>query len=125
MASKILSIEGSPSSLGSSYMDIVSANKVAKLLGLSLSDLASAAGVHPSGLTGNLRSLRLQAFLSDTLRVLNTAKEAFGEDELPVAWLLNEPLPAFHQKTAFELIKTGRTENVLAYLDSISAGFIG
>lgn len=106
-------------------MDIVSPNKVAQLMGLSPSDLASAAGVHLSDFAANPRSPRLQAFLHDTLRVLNAAKKTMGAAELPTDWLLNEPLSAFSQKTAFELIQAGRTDAILEYLNTFTAGFVG
>lgn len=57
----------------------------------------------------------MQALLRDTVDVLDAAKEAFGEAEFPIAWLLNEPLPVFRQKTAWELIEADRTDDVLAY----------
>ena len=104
---------------------IVSPSKVAQLLGLSLDDLATSAGVHRSVLTARVQSPPVQALLRDTIDVLNAAKEACGEAEFPIAWLLNEPLSVFRQKTAWELIKAGRTEDVVAYLHSCSAGFVG
>ncbi|MDO1530339.1 DNA-binding protein [Fulvimonas sp. R45] len=104
---------------------IVSPGKVAQLLGLSPGDLASAAGVHQNTLTACPQSPRVQAFLRDIVNVLNEAKETFGDDELPIAWLLNEPLSAFRKKSAWELIAMGRGQDVLAYLHSYSAGFVG
>ena len=103
----------------------LSPSKVAQSLNLQLGDLAAAAGVHRNTLTARPQSSRVQAFLRDTLRVLSAAKEVFGQTELPIAWLLNEPLSAFRQKTAFELISEGRTEAVLGYLNTFSAGFVG
>ena len=99
--------------------------KVAKSLHLPLGDLASAAGVHRNTLAARPESPRVQAFLRDTLRVLSAAQEFFGQDALSVAWLLNEPLSAFRHKTAWELIEAGRTEDVLAYINTYSAGFAG
>jgi hypothetical protein len=103
----------------------LSPRKVAQALNLQLSELAIAAGVHRNTLAARPQSPRVQAFLRDTLRVLNAAKEVFAQTELPIAWLLNEPLSAFRHKTAFELIAAGRTEAVLEYLNSFSAGFVG
>lgn len=99
--------------------------KIAKSLHLPLGDLASAAGVHRNTLAARPESPRVQAFLRDTLRVLSAAQELFGEDALPTAWLLNEPLSAFRHKTAWELIEAGRTNDVLEYLNTYSAGFVG
>lgn len=77
-------------------------------------------GQHSSGVPArNSRKLLL------ALRVLNAAKEIFGEEELPITWLVNKQLSGFNQKTAWELIEAGRTEDVLQYLKSYSAGFVG
>lgn len=111
--------------LDASDRTLLSPSKVAKSLNLQLSELACAAGVHRNTLTARPQSPRVQAFLRDTLRVWNAAGEVFEENGLPVAWMLNEPLSAFGQKTAWELIAAGRTEAVLAYLKSYSAGFVG
>jgi hypothetical protein len=37
----------------------------------------------------------------------------------------NEPVPAFRHKTLLQLVQEGRTEDVIGYLESISAGFVG
>jgi hypothetical protein len=103
----------------------LSPSKVAQALNLQLGELATAAGVHRNTLAARPQSSRVQAFLRDILRVLSAAKEVFAQTELSIAWLLNEPLSAFRYKTAFELIATGRTEAVLEYLNSFSAGFVG
>lgn len=103
----------------------LSPSKIAKSLHLQLGDLATAAGVHRNTLTAHPESPRVQAFLRDTLRVLNEARGIIDPEVSPIAWMLNEPLSTFRQKTAWELIEAGRTEDVLAYLHSHSAGFVG
>lgn len=99
--------------------------KVAQSLHLPLGELATAAGVHRNTLSANPESPRVQAFLRDTLRVVSEARDTIDPAVSPIAWLFNEPLAAFRRKTAWELIEAGRTDDVLAYLHSFSAGFVG
>lgn len=103
----------------------LSPTKIAQSLHLQLGELAAAAGVHRNTLNANPESPRVQAFLRDTLRVLSEARDTIDPAVSPVAWLLNEPLSAFRRKTAWEMIEVGRAEDVLSYLHSYSAGFVG
>lgn len=105
--------------------EVLSPRQVAKLLNLSLDELATAIGISYETLAEGPQSSQVQTFLCNTLRVLNAARGISSESELPTAWLLNEPLAAFKHKTAFELIQAGRTEDVLRYLNSFSSGFVG
>lgn len=103
----------------------LSPSKVAKGLHVQLAELAAAVGVHRNTLSANPESPRVQAFLRNTLRVLSEARDVIDPSVGAVGWLLNEPLPAFRRKTPWELIEAGRTEDVLDYLRSYSAGYVG
>jgi len=47
-------------------------------------------------------------------------------DDKEVAFFLqNYPLIDFGRKTALELIEAGRTDDVVSYLESFRAGFVG
>jgi hypothetical protein len=41
------------------------------------------------------------------------------------SWFRREPLSAFNGKTAEQLVRDGRTDDVLAYLQSLEAGAAG
>ena len=62
---------------------------------------------------------------SDARRVLLAATNLSGEANTASSWFRNEPLTAFRSKTAEQLVREGRTEDVLAYLQSLQAGSLG
>jgi uncharacterized protein (DUF2384 family) len=99
--------------------------KVANHLALQLQDLADSAHVHRNTLTSRPQSPKVQGFLRSVLRVLFAATEAFGDRDVALSWMLNEPVSAFRHKTAFDLASDGQTEAVVTYLESISSGFVG
>jgi uncharacterized protein (DUF2384 family) len=99
--------------------------KVARALSLQMQDLADSAHVHRNTLNARPQSPKVQALLQSILRVLSAATEAFGSREVALSWMRNEPVPAFRHKTALDLIREGRTEAVVSYLESVSAGFVG
>ena len=62
---------------------------------------------------------------SDAMRVLLAATDLSGEANTASSWFRNEPLSAFACKTAEQLVREGRTQDVLAYLHSLQAGTVG
>ena len=99
--------------------------KVARALSLQLQDLADSAHVHRNTLTSRPQSEKVQTLLRSILRVLSAATEAFGNRDVALSWMRNEPVPVFRHKTALDLVREGRTEAVVSYLESISAGSVG
>jgi len=99
--------------------------KVAARLSLQLQDLADSAHVHRNTLNARPQSAKVQELLRSILRVLSAASEAFGDRDVALSWMRNEPVGAFRHKTALDLVREGRTEAVVTYLESISAGFVG
>lgn len=99
--------------------------KVAAHLSLQVQGLADSAHVHRNTLTRRPRSPKVQEFLRSALRVLAAATEAFGDRDVALSWVRNEPVAAFRHKTALDLVREGRAEAVVTYLESISSGFVG
>ncbi len=62
---------------------------------------------------------------SDATRVLQAATDLSGHANTASSWFRNEPLSAFSFKTAEQLVRDGRTKDVLAYLQSLDAGAAG
>ena len=72
-------------------------------------------------------SQRLQDFKRNVKRVVaafRSLKPNANDNEITYL-LKNYPLSDFGQKTPFELIEAGRTDDVVAYLESFRAGFVG
>jgi hypothetical protein len=57
--------------------------------------------------------------------VIKAATDLSGDVHRAVSWYKNEPLSAFASKTAEQLVREGRTEDVLQYLVSLEAGATG
>ena len=62
---------------------------------------------------------------ADATRVLLAATDLRREANAASSWFRREPLFAFNGKTAEQLVRDGRTEDVLAYLQSLQAGAAG
>lgn len=101
-----------------------------KLMGwleLPAQEVAAAAGVHRNTLTYHPESRRLQDFARNVVRVVAAFRSLKPDaDDKEIAYLLkNYPLGDFGQKTPIELIEAGRTDDVVGYLESFRAGFVG
>lgn len=103
----------------------LSAANVATILDLQHQDLAALAGVHRNTLRTHPESPRLQAALRDLMRVLSAASAIQPDSQRAIFLLKNEPIPAFSHKTLLQLVQEGRTDDAVAYLESIGSGFVG
>ncbi len=69
-----------------------------------------------------VRSDRTQRSLREMIGVLNKVEPRFGSALLAYAWYGSEPLPGFSGQTAMQLVRSGRADEVLAYIDAVDAG---
>lgn len=102
-----------------------SVSGIANILGLQQQDLAELAGVHRNTLRTHPESPRLQAVLRELMRVISAAMAVQPDPQRAIFLIKNEPIAAFRHKTLMQLVQEGRTEDAIAYLESISAGFVG
>lgn len=102
-----------------------SAANVAHVMGLQFQDLAELAKVHRNTLRTHPESPRLQSALRDLMRVLSAAAAVQPDPQRAIFLIKNEPIPAFRHKTLLQLVQEGRTDDAIAYLESISTGFVG
>ncbi|WP_416138798.1 hypothetical protein ACM26W_20490 [Halomonas sp. HK25] len=65
------------------------------------------------------------AIEKDTRAVLDAALRVCGSRAQARTWFHNEPLGVFDNQTAEQLVATGRSENLLRYLRSLEAGWLG
>jgi hypothetical protein len=99
--------------------------KVGDFLGLRVQELAERARVHRNTPTVRPHAAQLQKYLQEMLQVLAVATELTGDSERVAFLLRNEPLRAFGYKTADTLVQEGRTDAVIAYLESLAGSFAG
>jgi hypothetical protein len=56
------------------------------------------------------------------VEVINKVEPRFGSTLIAYAWYRSEPLPGFSGQTAMQLVRSGRVEEVLEYVDAVDAG---
>ncbi len=61
----------------------------------------------------------------DALRVIEAATDLSGAADKASLWFENENLAAFAFKTAEQLVREGRADDLLAYLHALKAGAAG
>ena len=105
---------------------VLSPRRFSKVMHVDLQTLAQQAGVHRNTIARAPSSTTVQRFLRDALRVIKAASDVSGGDVArALFWYRNEPLPPFEYKTAEQLVADGRTNDLLAYVDSLNAGAAG
>lgn len=99
--------------------------KVGEFFGFRVQELAERAHVHRNTPTARPQAPQLQKYLQEMLRALAVATEMTGDPARAAFLLRNEPLRAFGYKTADALIQEGRSDAVIAYLESLTSGTAG
>jgi hypothetical protein len=69
-----------------------------------------------------VRSDKTQRRLREMVEVINKIEPRFGSTLMAYAWYRSEPLPGFSGQTAMQLVRSGRGEEVLEYIDAVDAG---
>lgn len=69
-----------------------------------------------------VRSDKTQRRLREMVEVINKVEPRFGSALMAYAWYRSEPLPGFSGQTAMQLVRSGRTDDVLDYVDAVDAG---
>ncbi|MGH8182693.1 MAG: hypothetical protein ACREPH_03435 [Rhodanobacteraceae bacterium] len=71
------------------------------------------------------RTERAQEFARNIVRVLQAAVDLGSDPTKALYNIENYPIRSFDRKTALEMVEDGRTDDVVAYLQSLSAGYVG
>ena len=69
-----------------------------------------------------IRSARTQRRLREMVEILNKVEPRFGSALMAYAWFRSEPLPGFDGWTAMPLVRDGRADEVLEFVDAVDAG---
>ena len=56
------------------------------------------------------------------VEVINKVEPRFGSAMIAYAWYRSEPLAGFSGQTAMQLVRDGRGDEVLDYVDAVDAG---
>ncbi len=98
--------------------------KIADILRTTSEEVARTAGLGRDAVQRKDRvvSDRTQRRLREMVEVLNKVEPRFGSALIAYAWYRSEPLPGFSGQTAMQLVRAGRAEEVLDYIDAVDAG---
>lgn len=110
------------SRFGEQQSPFLSARRVAELLGVTLGELAGLIGVARNTLAAKTSARKTDAALSPVVRILAMAAEMAGGEQRAAIWFKHQPLPGWAGKTAYDLVREGKTDKVLAYLEAVRSG---
>ena len=93
-------------------------------LGLSKKQLAETVGLRPEALykTHRAGAAKTVTRLAEMAEILTRIAAWAGGRTQAVAWYRGEPIPAFGDRTAESLVKSGQAAALRDYLDSIALG---
>ena len=98
--------------------------KIAEALRTTSEEVARTAGLGRDAVQRQERvgSDKTQRRLREMVEILNKLEARFGSALMAYAWYRSEPLSGFSGQTAMQLVRNGRADDVLDYIDAIDAG---
>ncbi len=98
--------------------------KMADVFRTTSEDIARTAGLGKDAVQRKerVRSDKTQRRLREMAEVLNKVEPRFGSALMAYAWYRSEPLTGFSGHTAMQLVRHGRADEVLDYVDAVDAG---
>ncbi|BDA87259.1 hypothetical protein Sa4125_48010 (plasmid) [Aureimonas sp. SA4125] len=97
--------------------------KIANAFRTTSEEVARTAGLGKDAVQrkDRVRSGRTQRRLREVVEIINKVEPRFGSALISYAWYRSEPLPGFSGQTAMQLVRGGRAEDVLDYIDAVDA----
>ena len=65
---------------------------------------------------------RAPTALSPIVRILAMAVEMAGDEQRAAIWFKHQPIPGWAGKTTYDLVREGKADKVLAYLEAVRSG---
>lgn len=98
--------------------------KIAIVLRTTSAEVARTAGLGRDAVQrlDRVRSAKTQRRLREMVEIINKVEPRFGSGLMAYAWYRSQPLAGFSGQTAMLLVKSGRADEVLDYIDAVDAG---
>jgi hypothetical protein len=98
--------------------------RIAEALRTTSEEVARTAGLGRDAVQrrDRVRSDKTQRRLREMVEIINKVEPRFGSALMAYAWYRSEPLPGFSGQTAMQLVRSGRADEVLDYIDAVDAG---
>jgi hypothetical protein len=103
---------------------LVEPDRLSSALRVTKGELAAAAGLSRDAVskTRRLQAPATQARLREVAEIINRILPWCGSVPQAFAWYRSQPIPAFGDQTAEDLVRAGRSEHLKSYLAGIAAG---
>lgn len=103
---------------------LFSPRKLAEAFRTTSEEIARTAGLGKDAIqrSERLRSDKTQRRLREIAEIINKVEPRFGSALIAYAWYRSEPLAGFSGLTAMQLVRDGRVNDVLDYIDAVDAG---
>jgi len=103
---------------------IFAPRKIAQVFRTTSEEVARTAGLGKDAVQrqDRMRSDKTQRRLRELVEIVNKVEPRFGSALVAYAWYRSEPLPGFSGQTAMQLVRNGRADEVLDYIDAVDAG---
>jgi len=103
---------------------LFSPRKLAATLRTTSEEIARTAGLGRDAVQrkDRVRSDKTQRRLREMAEIINKVEPRLGSALMAYAWYRSEPLPGFSGMTAMQLVRDGRADDVLEYIDAVDAG---
>jgi hypothetical protein len=107
-----------------SHEGLVEPDRLAGALRVTKGELATASGLSRDSVskTLRLRTPATQARLREVVETINRILPWCGSVPQAFAWYRSQPIPAFGDQTAEDLVRAGRAEHLRSYLAGIAVG---
>jgi hypothetical protein len=103
---------------------VVEPDQLSKALRITKGELAAASGLSRDAVSKarRLQAPATQARLREVTEIINRILPWCGSVTQAFAWYRSQPIPAFGDQTAEDLIRAGRSEHLKSYLAGIAVG---
>lgn len=98
--------------------------KIASAFLTTTAEVARSAGLSSDAIQrkDRVRSDKTQRRLREMVEIINRVEYRFGSALMAYAWYRSEPLPGFSGQTAMQIVKDGRADEVLEFIDAVDVG---
>ena len=98
--------------------------RIAQTLHTTIEELARSAGLEKDAVQrkDGIASDKTQERLRELVEVINKVEPRLGSALMAYAWYRSQPLPGFSGQTAMQLVRSGRADDVLGYIDAVDIG---
>jgi len=103
---------------------VVEPDQLSQALRITKGELAAASGLSRDAVSKTRRSQApaTQSRLREVAEIINRILPWCGSVPQAFAWYRSQPIPAFGDQTAEDLVRAGRSEHLKSYLSGIAIG---